>query len=198
MSNVRPHKRTMEPLSRKLIVLDLDETLVHATEARLEHEEHFRVGPYFIYQRPYLEDFIAAVAQDFNVGVWTASGETYATEVINRIFPAELLRFVWSSRRCTTARDWTTGHYTTIKNLSKLRKHGYSLENIIAVDDTPSKYARSYGNLVTVREFVGDPTDAELPLLVRYLRSLLSVANVRTVEKRHWRVQVAPELRGEA
>ncbi|WP_140637443.1 HAD family hydrolase [Methylibium rhizosphaerae] len=184
----------MDSPARKVLVLDLDETLVHARELPLERDEDFRVGPYFVYQRPHLASFIGSVAEDFDLAVWTASGETYAAQVIERIFPVGLLKFVWSSRRCTTARDWTTGHYTTIKNLSKLKKQGYRLENIIAVDDTASKYARSYGNLVTVREFVGDPADAELPLLARYLRSLLHVDNVRSIEKRHWRQQVASEV----
>ena len=177
----------MESAPKKLLVLDLDETLVHATESPLERAEDFRVGPYFVYERPHLADFIASVAKDFHVAVWTASGETYAAQVIERVFPTGLLRFVWSSKRCTDARDWTTGHYTTIKNLAKLRRQGFALEHIIAVDDTPSKYARSYGNLVTVREFVGDPSDAELVLLARYLQFLLAVENVRTVEKRNWR-----------
>ena len=183
----------MEAAPKKLLVLDLDETLVHATESRLEHAEDFRVGPYFVYKRPHLADFIAAVSEGFNVAVWTASGETYAAQVIERVFPPGLLEFVWTSKRCTTARDWSTGHYTTIKNLTKLKKQGYALEHIIAVDDTPSKYARSYGNLIPVREFVGDPNDAELLLLARYLRSLLPVPNVRTVEKRGWRSEVASQ-----
>jgi len=183
----------MESEPKKLLVLDLDETLVHATELRLEYTEHFRVGSYFVYQRPNLADFITTVAKDFNVAVWTSSGETYADKVIERIFPSGLLQFIWSSKRCTTVRDWNTGQYMIIKNLAKLKKHGYALERIIAIDDTPSKYARSYGNLVTVREFVGDPADTELLLLARYLRSLLAVTNVRTVEKRNWRSKLANE-----
>jgi RNA polymerase II subunit A small phosphatase-like protein len=188
----------MEFPSRKVLVLDLDETLVHASEVRLEHDQDFCVGPYFVYQRPYLAPFIASIGLDFDLGVWTASGEEYAAQVSERIFPTGLLKFVWSSRRCTTARDWTTGQYTTIKNLGKLKKHGYRLESIIAVDDTPSVYARSYGNLVAVREFVGDRADAELPLLARYLHSLLPVPDVRTVEKRHWRQYIASEGSREA
>lgn len=183
----------MASAPKKLLVLDLDETLVHAIDSPLEYAEDFRVGPYFVYQRPHLTDFIATVAQDFNVAVWTASGEAYAAQVIERVFPSGLLQFVWSSKRCTTVRDWATGNYTTIKNLAKLRRQGYALEHIIAVDDTSSRYGRSYGNLVTVREFVGDPNDAELLLLARYLQSLAAAANVRIIDKRNWRNIVASE-----
>jgi RNA polymerase II subunit A small phosphatase-like protein len=175
---------------RKLLVLDLDETLVHAAEVPLAHSEDFRVGPYFVYRRPHLDHFLEEVCVDFDVGIWTASGEKYASGVIERIFPPGTLRFIWSSQRCTTARDWTTGHYVTIKNLSKLKKQGYAMDSIIAVDDTPGKYARSYGNLVVVREYLGAKEDDELLLLAKYLRSLASVPNVRAIEKRHWRSQV--------
>jgi TFIIF-interacting CTD phosphatase-like protein len=172
---------------RKLLLLDLDETLVHARETPLEREEDFRVGEYFVYRRPHVDAFIAGVLASFDVAVWTSSGERYAAQVIERIFPAGALKFVWSSNRCTMTRDWTTGGFTNKKDLAKLKRRGYSLESIIAVDDTPAKYSRSYGNLVTVKEFVGDTADDELPLLLRYLETLVTIANVRILEKRRWR-----------
>ncbi len=173
--------------TRKLLVLDLDETLLHASEAPLADPEDFRVGPYHVYLRPGLDEFVAFALPTFRVGVWTASGERYASQVIDRVFPQGSLEFTWSSRRCTQARDWRTGQYNTLKNLAKLKRRGYALASIIAVDDTPSKYARSYGNLVTVREFVGDRQDDELGHLARYLAGLAKVPNVRTIEKRRWR-----------
>ncbi|UXI70570.1 HAD family hydrolase [Tahibacter amnicola] len=180
-----------ELTARKLLVLDLDETLVYATEIPLGHPEDFRVGPYYVYPRPHLTAFLADMQSLFDIGVWTASGERYAIQIVQRYFAPESLAFVWSSERCTLARDLESGNYLTLKNLKKLRRRGYLLEQIIAVDDTPSKYRRSYGNLVTVSEFTGDPGDAELPLLGRYLRSLAGVPNVRQIEKRRWRQQVA-------
>lgn len=172
---------------RKLLVLDLDETLIHAREDALERAADFRVGPYHVYRRPHLDAFVAEVLQHFDVAVWTASGGVYAAQVVAQIFPTGSLKFVWSSRRCTRTRNWMTGEYTTAKKLAKLKRHGFALESIIAVDDTPSKYANSYGNLVTVREFEGDLADDELPALAAYLKTLLPHPNVRRIEKRFWR-----------
>jgi TFIIF-interacting CTD phosphatase-like protein len=107
-------------------------------------------------------------------------------------------QFVWASQRCTLARNWSIGDYQTLKQLIKLKRRGYALEGIIAVDDTPSKHARNFGNLVTVEEFVGAESDRELLLLMPYLAQLAKVANVRTVEKRRWRAQVALLQPGEA
>ena len=188
--DVRPFDTHMTPKTRKLLVLDLDETLIHATEDKLDHDEDFRVGPYRVHLRPHLPDFVKSVLAEFRVGVWTASGESYAAQVVERIFPSGTLEFVWSSARCTSTRNWATGEYQSIKNLQKLKSKGYPLESIIAVDDTPAKYARSYGNLVTVREFVGDRSDKELPLLATYLAHLADVPNIRSVEKRNWREHV--------
>jgi RNA polymerase II subunit A small phosphatase-like protein len=179
----------MTQLDRKLLVLDLDETLVHATDQPLARAEDFKAGPYHVYRRPHLSEFIAFALARFHVGVWTSSGEQYAARVVESVFPAGALQFVWASQRCTVARDWQTGEYCTLKKLGKLKRKGYRLDSIIAVDDTPSKYERSFGNLVAVQEYLGAEQDDELLLLMRYLDRLSKIANVRTVEKRRWRTE---------
>ncbi len=176
--------------TRKLLVLDLDETLIHATETPLEHQADFCVGKYHVYRRPYLDSFIQRVGKHFDLGVWTSSGEVYARLVVAQIFPPEILRFVWASRRCTTSIDPYTGEYQSSKNLGKLKRCGFPLASILAVDDTPAKFARHYGNYIRVTEFIGDATDTELHWLAEYLPTLANVPNVRTVEKRGWRAAV--------
>jgi len=42
----------------KLLILDLDETLIFATERPLTREADFRIGPYHVYRRPDLADFL--------------------------------------------------------------------------------------------------------------------------------------------
>ena len=76
-----------------------------------------------------------------------------------------------------------------LKSLAKLKRHGWSLDDIVAVDDTPAKHARNYGNLVAVSEFRGKPADQELQLLALYLPMLAQLPSVRRVEKRNWREQ---------
>lgn len=193
MTNAHGHQAPPRPLgdARKLLVLDLDETLVHASEFELPRQAHFRVGPYHVYERPHVHAFIAHVRQRFRVGVWTSSGAQYAAQVVDHLFPKDALEFVWTSQRCTTTRDWISGGYQTIKKLEKLKAKGYRLESIVAVDDTPAKYARSFGNLVTVSEFTGDESDDELLALMHYLDHLAEVPNVRAVEKRGWRRAVS-------
>jgi TFIIF-interacting CTD phosphatase-like protein len=74
--------------------------------------------------------------------------------------------------------------------LKKVKRQGYALESIIAIDDTPKKWEQSYGNLLRVKPFEGDETDRELKHLLVYLNTLKDAINIRTIEKRGWREQI--------
>lgn len=184
---------------RLLLVLDLDETLIHASEIELDRPADFRALRYHVYRRPHLQRFIDHALANFEVGVWTSSGKLYAEAVVEALFPPKSLRFVWSSERCSISRDWTTGEYMNRKRLHKLKRRGYRLERMLAIDDTPSKHSYNYGNLVCVREYLGeDEHDDELLQLMTYLDRLALEPNVRTIEKRRWREKVlADAARGE-
>jgi TFIIF-interacting CTD phosphatase-like protein len=177
--------------TRKLLVLDLDETLVYSTETPLERTADFRVFDYHVYRRPHLDGFLRSCMERFRMGVWTSSGSRYAGEVVRQIFPTpEALEFVWCAERCTQRFDPEGPCHFTAKHLKKLRRRGYALERVLVVDDTPRKHYQNYGNLIRVREYEGDPDDCELLCLERYLETLLPAPNVRLIEKRMWRRQV--------
>lgn len=187
-----PHATQEASTDRLLLVLDLDETLVHASEVELDRAADLRALSYHVYRRPHAERFIAYALANFDVGVWTSSGRFYAEAVVAALFPPQSLRFVWSSERCSISRDWTTGEYLNRKRLKKLKRHGYRLERMLAIDDTASKHAYNYGNLVCVREYLGeDESDDELLRLMAYLDRLAHEPNVRTIEKRRWRERLS-------
>jgi len=92
---------------RPLLVLDLDETLVHATEVPLSSEPHHEVPPYFLYLRPGLATFLQHVSELFRLAVWTSSSPAYAQAVCPKVFSkAEKLEFVWARDRCTSTRNF--------------------------------------------------------------------------------------------
>lgn len=171
----------------KLLVLDLDETLVFASERELHRPADLHAAGYHVYCRPHLQSFLDFAFAHFRVGVWTSSGRLYAEPLVAQLMAGRPLAFVWSAQRCSIARDWATGGHLVEKRLAKLKKLGFKLEDVIGIDDTPSKYAKNYGNLVCVSEWKGDPTDCELVDLVPYLQQLLRSPNIRAVEKRGWR-----------
>ena len=178
--------------STKLLILDLDETLIYATERCLDRKPDFLVGEYFVYKRPYLDTFLQTCFDRFDVAVWTSSTSDYATEVVTEIFTApQDLVFVWARDRCTRGFDPEFYEYYYRKTLKKVkRRKGYALESIIAVDDTPQKWYQSYSNLVRVQPFEGDESDNELLQLPIYLERLSMVENVRSIEKRGWRSKI--------
>lgn len=178
----------MEFTNRKLLILDLDETLIHASDDPLPVGESFRLGPYHACERPHVREFLRLVGERFRLAVWSSAGSAYVALVVERLFGgAEGLDFVWSRERCTQRFCPETYGYYWRKNLKKVKRLGYDLSQVIAVDDTPRKWEQSYGNLVTVRAFTGAVEDEELPLLARYLETLAGVEDVRRVEKRGWR-----------
>jgi RNA polymerase II subunit A small phosphatase-like protein len=175
-------------MNSRLLILDLDETLIFGTEEKLHRAEDFRVGPYFVYKRPGLDRFIDFALMHFGVAVWTASSADYADESVRRTFgDAGRLKFVWSRERCTRKRHPELSESYWVKDLKKVRRLGYSLEHVVVVDDTSRKLERSYGNHVCIIPFEGDPADTELARLESYLFLLKDVPNIRAVDMRSWR-----------
>lgn len=177
---------------QKLLVLDLDETLIHANEHPLERAADTEIPPYHVYLRPGADEFLADVSRSYRLAVWTSSSPAYARAVCAFLFSDRYpLEFVWASDRCTPTRNFTLDTWSQSKRLSKLRRKGYKLEQVVVVDDSPEKHTRNYGNLVQVSPFVGDPADRELHFLAPYLQHLSSAVDIRRVEKRSWRRQVS-------
>ncbi len=178
----------METLSDKLIILDLDETLIHATPDKLVIAEEFRFEKYYIYKRPHLEKFLIELSQHFKIGIWSSADDEYVNHILKQITPTNIeLEIVWVRSRCSYKRDIDLDIYNFEKRLDKLKKRNFRLEQIIIVDDSPEKTRANYGNAIYIKEFIGDQSDVELKFLYEYLLSLKEVSNIRKVEKRFWR-----------
>jgi len=176
------------PRYNKLLVLDLDETLVHGTNRSLNRPHDFVAGYFIIYKRPHVDAFLAAVTERFHLAVWTAASPGYAVDIVETLFPDPLgLQLFFTSERCTRCYDSERQSVYYVKDLKKVKRRGWDLSRVIAVDDTPATWRRNYGNAVRVQPFLGDPNDDELPHLLRYLDTLGDAPDVRRIEKRGWR-----------
>jgi RNA polymerase II subunit A small phosphatase-like protein len=192
----------MNPGAKKLLILDLDETLLHASIDELDHKADFQLFNYHIYLRPHLSEFLLGCNQYFKIAIWSSASDDYVTEITERIIPTSIsLEFVWGRSRCTycfnnvafEAEGYTNhhSHYDYVKALKKLKRRGYNLEEVLIVDDTPAKCKRNFGNAIYPSEYLGQMHDQELPLLLSYLIMLKDVEDVRSIEKRQWRNRVA-------
>jgi len=184
--------RTMQ--ERNLLILDLDETLIYATESPLDRPADLRIGPYFVHVRPHLHQFLHDVFGQFEVAVWSSADPGYVEQVVRSIVPDGLTpSFVWSRLRCTPRLDLERHEHVHVKDLRKVKRRGYDLDRTIIIDDSPEKAQRNYGNAVYVQPFYGEPDDRELLLLSQYLQSLATATRVRQIEKRGWRRHTMPK-----
>lgn len=184
---------------KTLLILDLDETLVHATAERIRDDFDFQVYHYYVYQRPGLAEFLARCAAHFTLAVWSSASDDYVQAVVKQIFPPRLTpAFVWGRTRCTRFRlpeldeqgfyslDYSRG-YEFAKRLKKVTRRGFDLNRTLIVDDTPEKVSQNYGNAIYIKPYLGAGSDEELTHLADYLLTLKDAQNVRNLEKRAWR-----------
>ena len=186
-------------LPKPLLILDLDETLIHATAVKIREDFDFQLYQYFIYQRPGLASFLVQCAEHFQLAIWSSASDDYVQAIVERIVPAGFsLAFVWGRSRCTRFRlpevdeqgflsiDCTS-KYEFAKRLKKVRRRGFDLNRTLIVDDTPEKVSQNYGNAIYIKPYLAEAKDAELTRLAAYLLTLKDAANVRSIEKRYWR-----------
>lgn len=201
MARASSIKRERRSAERILLVLDLDETLIYATETPLERAPDFIIQDYSVYRRPGLDAFLARCDARYDLAVWSSASDLYVKAVVERIFAdPSLLQFVWGRSRATLRRagpgedgswldPWDHSHY--LKPLAKVRRAGWPLERVLIVDDTPQKCVRNYGNAIYPRPYEGQEDDDELTLLALYLEHISGSPNVRGLEKRRWRETAA-------
>lgn len=135
MNHIFQHHLLMQNLERKLLILDLDETLIHATEQKLNREYDFSVGQYFVYKRPFLQEFLEFCFENFDVAVWTTATKSYAEEILQTILKKDFfLKFLWTRERCTFTFDEEEREHYFVKKIHKLRRRGQNLESVIVVD----------------------------------------------------------------
>lgn len=181
-----------QPINKKLIVLDLDETLIHATHQSLLPNINFEYSDYAVYLRPHLHDFFQYLSQKFYIGIWSSADDRYVEDIVKLITPKNIkLEFVWGRSRCSKRKNIELDRYIYEKRLEKLKRLGYNLTQIIIIDDSPEKVKENYGNAIYINPYIGNTDDEELLLLIKYLDTLISVDNVRAVEKRDWKSSVA-------
>lgn len=174
-----------------LLILDIDETLVFSTLTPLDRSEDFMIDQYFVYRRPYLNDFFPFCLDNFQTAVWSSSSPSYAETMMDHISPeAGKLEFIWSREQCTQRIDAETGQLYWLKNLKKIKRRGYDLDRVLMIDDSPEKLQKNYGNHLLVRPFLGDESDNELLDLKKYLTHIKDTDNIRALDKRGWRNQI--------
>lgn len=166
-------------VGRKTLVLDLDETLIHSSfrvvptaeiviTVELEGEHH----KVYVRKRPGVDEFMAKVAQIYEVVVYTASMAKYANPLLDVLDPEGTVSYRLFREACT---KHTKGY---MKDLSKM---GRDLKDTIIIDNSPICYALQPDNAIPIKTWRDDPTDRELLDLIPILGSLADVDDIPAV-----------------
>ena len=97
---------------KPLLILDIDETLIHTDSAPIEYEKQLDFdfkfkgnsskSLYYTKKRPYLDEFLNYAFENFDVSIWTAAGDEYAEEILKGIgLDKSKLKFFYTQENCT-------------------------------------------------------------------------------------------------
>jgi hypothetical protein len=163
----------------KVLVLDLDETLIFAatsTATILIPPDFSEVVPtmsgaelYHVWERPYLQLFLDAVSRIFNVVVFTASSPAYADPIIDRIDRARRIRRRLYRSNCT-ALQWpecpkqqlpvelgatpsSSKQHQPVSLSKDLAILGVPLSHVVLIDNNPCCVAMRRDNGVVVPSY---------------------------------------------
>ncbi|RKP09677.1 NLI interacting factor, partial [Thamnocephalis sphaerospora] len=165
---------------RKTLVLDLDETLVHADQhggQRVDHvvevvmEGHAQL--YFISKRPHTDYFLSKVSQWYELVIFTASLPEYADPVIDWLdpdrcyFKQRLFRDACTPRGFSFAKDLTRAEA--------------DLSRVVLVDNSPISFALHKENGLPILGWYSDQHDEALLELLPVLDALRFVSDVRSI-----------------
>ncbi|KAJ1262096.1 hypothetical protein BS78_09G081100 [Paspalum vaginatum] len=155
---------------KRTLFLDLDETLIHSQTDPPPARFDFTVRPvigghavtFYVAKRPGVEAFLRAAAESFEVVVFTAGLQEYASLVLDRLDPdGEVFAHRLYRGACRDAGDGRL-----IKDLAAT---GRPLDRAVIVDDNPNAYALQPENAVPVAPFVDDHSDQELQRVMAFL-----------------------------
>ena len=155
---------------QRLLVLDLDETLMFASLFRLPSVPDFRLGLAEAVRRPGLDVFLDRCFSLFRVAVWTSATTEYAAEALAHLLPAHTeLAFVWSREQCHRETDPVGGDDYWVKDAGRLAEQGYALDSLLVLDDEPRGWAAHRDHVLPIPKFRGDPADTVLTSLLPIL-----------------------------
>jgi RNA polymerase II subunit A small phosphatase-like protein len=163
--------------NRKLMVVDLDETLVHASFTPVEKADFIlnvdvkgRTLTCYVRIRPYAEHFLEQISQWYEVVAFTASLSNYAHPVLDRLDPnGTRIHHRLFREHCSV----TGGRF--VKDMSML---GRPLDQIVIVDNNPVSFALQPRNGIHCVSWFDDDTDTELRDMLPFLQRMADSPDV--------------------
>eukprot|EP00794_Sanderia_malayensis_P015245 gene15245-16819_t len=179
-------------VKRKIMVLDLDETLVHShTDGLAKPSVKTSMPPDFtvkvtidrhpvrfhVHKRPHVDFFLSIVSQWYDLAVFTASMEVYGAAVTDQLDQNKgILKRRYFRQHCKV----------DIFGFTKdLRIISSDLSNIFIIDNSPGAYRENRHNGIPIVSWFADPSDQALLNLLPVLDALRFTSDVRSILSRN-------------
>ena len=168
--------------SKKTLVLDLDETLVHSqflpfsiqSDVILKIDIENQTHDIHVLIRPGVQTFLQRLSKLYEIVIFTASVSKYADPLLDILDKENYCSFRLFREHCTLM------GMTFIKDLNKL---GRDLKDVIIVDNSPLSYSFNKENGIPILTWFSDKNDKELDYLLPILEFLSGVNDVRNYIK---------------
>lgn len=175
----------LEPKSKqfkgkKCLVLDLDETLVHSSFKPVPDADFIvpveiegTVYKVYVLKRPFVDEFLDAVAEDYEVVIFTASLSKYANPLLDMLDKNQVVSHRLFRESCVLHGQ------AYVKDMSKI---GRKMRDIIIVDNSPLSYAFQPTSAIPISSWFDDRSDRALKELIPVLRTRLKdIKDVRDI-----------------
>ena len=179
---------------QKTLILDMDETLIHA-KPKIPENEDFE-GDYdivlddddgsqltfMVKMRPGVVEWLERLAQFYEIAVFTAAERTYATKIIKHFDPnSEYIKHLLSREHCVHVSNFYVKDLRIISD----RK----LEDMVIVDNSIVAFAFNLDNGVPINDFRGDePMDEELIYMTSYLEDIYHYEDIREANIKNFKL----------
>ncbi|KAL4476495.1 hypothetical protein ABPG74_010228 [Tetrahymena malaccensis] len=150
-----PYLPEMDKKYNYTLVLDLDETLIHYTEA-YNNVKQFVV-------RPYVQTFLHQISEFYEIVVFTAGMPDYANWVIDNFDTKGFIKHRLYRQHTLQIQN------TFIKDLSRI---GRDLSKVIIIDNLAENFQFQPDNGIFIRAWTDDPTDTALAELLPLLKEI--------------------------
>lgn len=188
-------RRRLSMVKRKTLVLDMDETLIqsqivyHGRRCRtppampVGYDHSFYLpqcdATVYVYKRPHVDFFLDRVSKWYNLVVYTAARELYASKVLDfldagrnilnrRLFRQDCIN-IWGMRA---------------KFVSQCSE---DMANVLLLDDSHMENSFNVGNAVHIKPYFRGSQDSELLSMLPVLDALRFTKDVRSILGRNTR-----------
>lgn len=158
---------------KSLLILDLDETLIHSSSKKLKFAEDFMFEKYYVYKRPKLDWFLEEISKHYNIGIWSSADGDYVMNIVEHIIPKSIkLELLWDKDWCDLRENNETNSFFYEKKLDKISNLNLGFERLLLIDDSFENYQINKNKAYLIKPFKGEKDDIEL---VNTYNSLISI-----------------------